>query len=162
MFCSSYFKLHIPVMIIRKQFIILYLPILALVVSIFAHGTKYEILQDKIIGIKAMLDTGDPIAHAKVLIFAPEDSKVTHTTNTDSNGVFYFTPDKAGIWTLQVRAKGGHGMRINLTVDESMQLAGNHKGIHSGTTYFQKVIMAICVVWGCIGTALYFRRKEKT
>ena len=124
---------------------------------LFAHGTKYEILSEKVIGIKAMYDTGIPMANAKVLIFAPEETKATFTTQSDSNGVFYLIPDKAGTWTMQVRDKGGHGMRINLPVDESMQLTQASKS--SGMTYLQKVLAALCVVWGCIGTALYFKRK---
>ena len=124
---------------------------------LFAHGTKYEIVPEKVIGIKAMFDTGEPIANAKVLIFAPDERKATYTTESDSNGVFYLSPDRAGTWTMQVRDKGGHGMRINLPVDESMQLSTAPKS--SGMTYLQKVLAALCVVWGCIGTALYFRRK---
>ena len=104
-----------------------------------------------------MYDTGEPMANAKVLIFAPEETKATFTTQSDSKGVFYLIPDKAGTWTMQVRDKGGHGMRINLPVDESMQLTQASKS--SGMTYLQKVLAALCVVWGCIGTALYFRRK---
>ncbi len=125
--------------------------------QLFAHGTKYEILSEKVIGIKAMYDTGEPIANAKVLVFAPDETNATCTTESDSNGVFYLVPDKAGTWTMQVRDKSGHGMRINLSVDESMQLTQASKSY--GMTYLQKAIAALCVVWGCLGTALYFKRK---
>lgn len=125
---------------------------------LFAHGTKYEVLSEEIVGIKAMFDTGEPITNAKVLIFAPDETEVTYTTKSDSDGVFYVIPDKAGTWTMQVRDKDGHGMRINLVVSESMQLVSN-KGGKIGMTYLQKVIAALCVIWGCIGTALYFKRK---
>lgn len=124
---------------------------------LFAHGTKYEILPEKVIGIKAMYDTGEPMANAKVRIFAPDETKASCTTESDSNGVFYLTPDRAGTWTMQVRDRGGHGMRINLPVDESMRLTQARTG--SGINYIQKVIAALCIVWGCIGTALYFKRK---
>lgn len=129
--------------------------------SSFGHGTKYEILRNNTIGIKAMFDTGDPMVSAKVLIFAPDETKATYTALTDSNGVFYFTPDKAGTWAMQVRDKGGHGMRINLEVNESMVLTSGQK-LSNTMSYFQKILMALCVIWGCIGTALYFKYKVGT
>jgi nickel transport protein len=132
-----------------------FLAIIFIFFPLFAHGTKYEIIPEKAIGIKAMYDTGEPMANAKVLIFAPDETKVTQTTESDSNGVFYLTPDRAGTWTMQVRDRGGHGMRINLPVDESMRPGTAQKS--SGMTFIQKVIAALCVVWGCIGTALYFK-----
>ena len=125
---------------------------------LFAHGTKYEIISEEIIGIKALFDTGEPLANAKILIFAPDETEVTYTTKSDSNGVFYIIPDKAGTWTMQVRDKDGHGMRINLVVSESMQLMSDREN-KIGMTYLQKIIAALCVIWGCIGTALYFKRK---
>jgi len=140
---------------------VFYLAVLMTVMSSFGHGTKYEILQSNTIGIKAMFDTGDPMASAKVLIFAPDETKAAFTAITDSNGVFYFTPDKAGTWAMQVRDKGGHGMRINLEINDAMLLAPEQKSSNT-VSYFQKILMALCVIWGCVGTALYFKKKVVT
>ncbi len=137
------------------------LGIMTVTVSVFGHGTKYEILPQKTLAIKAMFDTGDPMRMAKVLIFAPDQTKPSRTTVTDSSGVFYFTPDKAGTWILQVREKGGHGMRINLEIDESMALAAVRKSVHTAS-YLQKTLMALAVIWGCIGTALYFKKRVES
>ncbi len=148
-------------MVLRRVGVCIALFILMVTALIFGHGTKYEILQSNTIGIKAMFDTGDPMASAKVLIFAPDETKAASTAITDSNGVFYFTPDKAGTWAMQVRDKSGHGMRINLEVNESMVLASDQK-LSNTVSYFQKILMALCVIWGCIGTALYFKKKVGT
>ena len=123
----------------------------------FGHGTRYEILNSRTMGIKATFDSGDPIALATVLIFAPQETKPCRTTQTDSAGIFYFTPDRPGGWVLQVREKGGHGMRINLDIDDSLFTTGDNKS--GSATSLQKILMALCVVWGCVGTALYFKKR---
>lgn len=143
-------------MLINKKFPFV-LAVIFISFPLFAHGTKYKVVSEKVIGIKAMYDSGEPMANARVLIFAPDETKVTCTTESDSSGIFYLIPDRAGTWTMQVRDRGGHGMRINLPVDESMQLGTAHKG--SGMTFLQKIMAVLCVVWGCIGTALYFKGK---
>ncbi len=148
-------------MVLRKLFFLINIFILIATISTFAHGTKYKFLPEKTFGIKTMFDTGAPMVLAKVLVFAPDEMKATYTTKTDSNGVFYFTPDKAGTWVMQVRDKGGHGMRINLEINDSMLLSSGQKPSNN-MSYLQKIFVAICVIWGCIGTALYFKKKAGT
>lgn len=137
------------------------LGIMAVVVTGFAHGTKYEILPGGIIGIRAMFDTGEPMANARVLIFAPGETEVKQRTVTDEDGIFCLVPDKSGTWAVQVRAKGGHGMRINLDIDSSMAFGSGRETEISGPTFGQKIIMAVCFVWGCVGTALFFGKRAK-
>lgn len=126
-----------------------------------AHGTKYEIIDKNILAIKAMFESGMPMANSKVLLFPPGEAKASVTTQTDENGIFYLAPEKSGTWAAQVRDTGGHGMRINIEIDESLQVKGSGNMAGSGTTLLQKIIMAVCVIWGFIGTALYFRAKKE-
>lgn len=126
---------------------------------LYSHGTKYEIVNSGEIGVKAMYDSGDAISDADVLLFPPGSSSSTSSIKTDKNGVFYFTPDKPGTWTFQVRDTSGHGMRINLPIDESLSLqSGEQPG--SGLNTLQKIVMALSIVWGAIGTALYFKGRK--
>jgi nickel transport protein len=100
------------------------------------------------------------MADAPVLVFAPGESQPEFKTSTDRRGVVCFAPDRPGLWVLQVRAEGGHGMRINLQVDESM-LASSAGGREGRFSAWQKLVMAASVVWGFLGTALFFRRRGK-
>jgi nickel transport protein len=125
----------------------------------FAHGAGYEILEGGVLGVRASFDTGQPMANAPVLIFAPGESRPQMTTTTDQRGIVCFAPYRAGVWVLQVRAEGGHGLRVNLEVEESM-LAAPASGGAGGFTTWQKLLMAACVVWGFAATALYFRRRK--
>ena len=128
-------------------------------VAAYSHGTKYEIVKSGRIGIKAMYDTGEAMSDADVLIFPPDATTSSSKEKSDSQGVFYFTPDKAGTWILQVRDRSGHGMRINLQIDESLSLKGEGRG-GAGLNIAQKILMVICVIWGAAGTALYFKGKQ--
>jgi hypothetical protein len=60
---------------------------------------------------------------------------------------------------LQVRAEGGHGLRVNLEVGEAMLAAAPPGGAGSFSTW-QKLAMAACVLWGLAATALYFSRRR--
>lgn len=143
----------------KKKFFLVPLIILNITASAFSHGTKYEIVKTGRIGIKAMYDSGEAISNADVLVFPPRETSASVTEKADSAGVFYFTPDRAGTWTFQVRDGTGHGMRINLDIDESLIIVGETVP-GSGLSIAQKILMALCVVWGSIGTALYFKGKK--
>jgi nickel transport protein len=141
-----------------KSFYILMI-ILILAMAAYSHGTKYEIVKSGKIGIKAMFDTGEPMSDADVLVFPPGATSASVTEKADVKGLFYFTPDRPGTWTLQVRDKTGHGMRINLEIDETLSVKGDLQ-TNYGLNTIQKVIMALCVIWGATGTALYFKGRK--
>lgn len=126
-----------------------------------AHGTMHEVLSEGCLCVRAQFDTGEPIAHAAVLIFAPGESEVSRRTTTDSGGVFHLMPDRPGTWIMQVRDKAGHGMRINLDVDSSMAASPDARGGARSTTTLQKAVMAVCVIWGFAGTALFFGSRAR-
>jgi len=138
------------------------------------------------IEIRATYDTGDPMSEAQVVIFAPNDlANPWKTGKTDNTGSFTFTPDLSipGTWDVQVRL-AGHGkmIHIEITGDEASTLesdaeemqarektaelsaanagVGSSTSVGTGFTTIQIVIMAASVIWGCIGTALFFARRR--
>jgi nickel transport protein len=130
------------------------------VVSSFAHGAEYQLLEEGVVGVRAIFDTGQPIAGAAVLIFPPGETTAELTTVTDPRGVVCFAPDRPGVWILQIRAEGGHGLRVNLEIDES-GLIDSASGNSGGLSTWQKLVMAVCVIWGFAGIVLFFRRRRK-
>lgn len=139
-----------------KQILIL-LILLVPVITLTAHGSEYNILSDKTLKIEAKFDTGEPIANSPVLVFSPGGSEPQYILETDEEGIFYFAPDKVGTWILQVRGNDGHGMRINIPVDENLISTPPQS---SSISLMQKVFMAISIIWGAIGTALYFKKRR--
>lgn len=140
------------------KFIVVLLIFLA-ALPLYSHGTKYEIIKSGEIGIRAMYDTDEVMAGATVLVFPPGSASSSYAKKTDSSGLFYFTPDIPGTWTFQVRDTSGHGMRINLQIDESLALKSESQS-GSGFNSLQKFVMALSIVWGAIGTALYFKGRK--
>jgi nickel transport protein len=99
------------------------------------------------------------MAGAQVAVYAPDDPTTPWLTGVcDDEGVFSFTPDtsKPGTWDVQVRL-AGHGGIIHIPVGEGAAASG---GL-GGYSWLQIAIMATCVIWGSIGTALYFRRRRR-
>ncbi|MEW5784523.1 MAG: carboxypeptidase-like regulatory domain-containing protein [Bacillota bacterium] len=123
-----------------------------------AHGAALSYETVRGIEITALYDSGEPMTGAQVAVFAPDDPVEPWLTGTcDDSGKFFFTPDpdRPGLWEIQARL-AGHGdlLRIEVTADS---------GISGGTTGFtalQKLVMAMAVIWGLTGTALFFSRRK--
>jgi nickel transport protein len=135
------------------------LMLLVLPAQALAHGVNIEYSSDVEIVIVAKYDTGTPMAGAQVAVYAPDDPTTPWLTGVcDDEGVFSFTPDTSipGTWDVQVRL-AGHGGIIHIPVGEGAAGSG---GL-GGYSWLQVAIMAACVIWGSVGTALYFRRRRR-
>ena len=119
-----------------------------------AHGVSIQYSSDIEITIVARYDSGEPMAGAQVVVYAPDAPSTSWLTGVcDDEGRFSFTPDSSrpGIWDVQVRL-AGHGGMVHISIGEDAATGG---GI-GGYSYLQIALMAACVIWGSIGTALYF------
>ena len=139
--------------------LVLGLPIvLGLPMRAYAHGVIIEYTVDMAIEIVAMYDNGEPMAGAQVVVYAPDDPSTPWLTGVcDDQGRFTFVPDasKPGTWDIQVR-QAGHGGMVHIPVGEGM-VATTETG---GFGVLQIVLMSACVIWGFVGTALYFSRRR--
>ena len=143
---------------------LLFLPILGLPIVLglpikaYAHGVIIEYTVDVAIEVVAMYDNGEPMAGAQVVVYAPDDPSTPWMTGVcDDKGRFTFVPDasKPGTWDIQVR-QAGHGGMVHISIGEGM-LATTETG---GFGVLQIVLMSACVIWGFVGTALYFSRRR--
>jgi nickel transport protein len=124
----------------------------------YAHGVKIDYTVNMTIDIVARYDTGEPMGGAQVVVYAPDDPSNPWLTGVcDDEGRFSFTPDtsKPGTWSIQVR-KAGHGDIIHIPIGEDTGATGGS----GGYTVLQIVLMAVCGIWGFVGTALYFSRRR--
>ena len=128
-----------------------------------AHGAFVDAAEVQAVTITAYYDTGEPMAGAQVSIFAPDDPAQTWQTGmTDSAGRFLFVPDdRPGRWAVQVR-QAGHGAigYVSRGADGAAQ-AEMTMAATGGLTWAQRLLMLACVIWGCVGTALFFRPARR-
>ena len=125
--------------------------------SALAHGAIIEYTINMSVEITAKYDSGEPMAEAQVAVFAPNDlSTPWKTGTTDSQGHFTFTPDPEipGTWDIQVR-QAGHGDIVHIALGEDIETTKS-----TGFTPLQTILMGACVIWGFIGTTLYFSRRK--
>ena len=122
-----------------------------------AHGAKIEYTIDTVIEIRATYDAGDPMGGAQVSVYSPDDPTTPWLTGVcDADGRFSFTPEsaRAGTWDVQVR-QAGHGDIVHISVGGGTASSGG-----AGYTPVQIVLMGACVIWGFVGTALFFARRR--
>lgn len=146
-----------------------------------AHGAVLEYNATQAYEILATYDSGTPMVEAQVAIFSPENpSEPWMTGVTDAEGRFLFTPPTPGNWEVQVR-QAGHGDLVVIPVAEgaiaatpaaestdappaAQETAATSPATPPNSspqafTGLQKGLMAGSVVWGFVGTALFFSQK---
>ncbi|MGI0487746.1 carboxypeptidase regulatory-like domain-containing protein [Pantanalinema rosaneae CENA516] len=131
-----------------------------------AHGVDMQYQTTQAISVQAKYDTGTPFANAQVTVYAPNSDAPWLKGTTDNNGNFTFTPDPSQPGTWQVKARlAGHGNVLNVPIGEAgisstTQTATNTNGA-SGYTPLQKGVMAASIIWGAMGTALFFLGRKR-
>lgn len=126
----------------------------------WAHGAQIQSRQASAVEIQASYDSGEPMAAAQVQVFAPTDPQTPVLTGvTDDQGQFIFIPDSPGDWEVSVR-QAGHGDIAVIAVADSGAIAPTLVQA-SGLTIWQRGVVIGAVTWGCVGTALYFRRGNQ-
>jgi nickel transport protein len=132
---------------------------LGLPATALAHGARIQYTVNVAIELVATYDNGDPMASAQFVIYAPDDPSTPWLSGEcDDEGRFGFTPDSSrpGTWDVQVR-QAGHGDIVHIPVGQDTAATGST----GGYTTLQLVLMAACVVWGSVGTALYFSPRSR-
>jgi nickel transport protein len=127
-----------------------------------AHGSSLDVSLRQSVEITATYESGDPMDEAQVSVYAPDDLETPWQTGlTDDQGRFQFVPDQAGQWDVKVR-KAGHGSLVTVPVNTTTTTEASVASVASESSSYspaQKGMMAIAIVWGCVGTALFFTRK---
>lgn len=137
----------------------------ALVVGIIAsadvahsHAAVLDAEAAQAIRLHARYDTGAPMAHAQVIIYAPDDSEQAWGLGVaDRDGRYEFIPDDiAGRWLVQVR-HAGHGVSAHVEIGEDAPVLITFS---APDTLVQRALMVALVAWGALGTALYARSRK--
>lgn len=130
-----------------------------------AHGVKINSRSSQAIEIEAMYDSGEPMSNGQVTIYAPDEPSTPWLEGTtDDQGRFLFIPDlgKLGNWEVKVR-QTGHGNLISIPIQGSADSTAPVILSHNSSSNYspmQTTVMMVSIIWGCIGTALYFSQKK--
>lgn len=159
-----FMKFKIPTLLKLLTIIVLLavagLILIMLPLTAAAHGVEISSSAVSGVEITALYDSGQPMSGAQVSIFTPDDPLEPWLTGLcDEQGKFFFVPDysRPGLWEVMVR-QAGHGDLIRIEVTGSEEIIAGREG---GLTTLQKVIISLTVLWGAVGTALYFSRREQ-
>jgi len=139
---------------------------IAIAMPAWGHGVDLSYRQTQAVEITATFDSGEPMANAQVVVYAPDEpSQPWLTGTTDEQGRFLFSPDRdeAGTWEVTVR-QAGHGDVVTIPVDAEAgtTLATATRASGDGElSPLQQWVLAAAVIWGFIGTALFFARGKQ-
>jgi len=154
------------------------LSLMSLPAIALAHGTNIQSRTTAAVEIQASYDSGEPMAEAQVQVYAPDEPQTPAFSGvTDTDGRYVFVPNQPGDWEVSVR-QAGHGDITVISVagetEAGATVAEGERAIapealpaavefsqSSGLSPLQRGIVAAAVTWGCVGTALYFRRGRQ-
>ena len=122
-----------------------------------AHGLRIEYKASIVYDVQAVFDNGEPLKNGQVTVYSPDRPDTPWSQGmTDEQGRYQFMPDmsKAGEWTIRIR-EAGHGAIVTIPVEAR---GGSASGT-TGYSFAQIALMMACVLWGAVGTALYFKRR---
>ena len=121
----------------------------------WAHGTTVTV--EHAVTVRVNYETGQPLADAQVSVYSPAKPDMPWTTGmTNASGAFEFTPTSAepGNWEVVVR-NAGHGEVVTIPIGTNSGAMASGGTLSSG----QKLLLGAALVWGCLGTALFFARR---
>lgn len=136
-----------------------------------AHGTNVaatvtrQVTVELTVAVEATYHSGRPMAGALVTVMAPgSPDEAWLMGECDAEGRFEFAPpvDRPGTWEVLVFSQG-HGGRVSVDVAGEGKDAGSavvtaESSSTAHLTLLQKFVMGACVIWGLVGTALFFSR----
>jgi nickel transport protein len=141
---------------------------------VLAHGAHIDYQPTASIQIQARFDSGDPMQGAQVTVYSPADPSAPWLQGTtDDQGQFVFVPDASepGNWEVTVR-QAGHGDVVSIPVGGSAEDGTEMAAVVADTppqgaaavgqlTPMQQGITIGAVIWGFVGTALFFARGKR-
>jgi nickel transport protein len=135
--------------------------------AVAAHGALVEYRQVPGVVIEARYDTGQPMVGARITVYAPDNPTQPWLVGTsDEAGRFSFlpAPELSGTWAVQAR-QAGHGALVHFQLSEAVEPGTETTLVIPATSVdpggpAQRWIMALAVIWGFIGTALFFARRR--
>lgn len=135
------------------------LPAVLVAAAGHTHGVNLEWRTVEAFVIEACYDDGVPLSGAEVKVYMQSDPATPAVTGTcDESGRFIFMPDSTTTGNLDIQViKDGHGGWIHLRPDTTGYTGGSSD---AGLSTPRNLIVAVCVVWGFVGTALYFRHRH--
>lgn len=121
--------------------------------SALSHSALLQAESAQAVRLHATYDTGQPIAHAQVFIYAPGDPSVPWgqaVTDREGRLEFVLGPEM-GQWRFQIR-QAGHGAVAYVTLGADQTVI---ETTAAGQNMGQRAVMVALVAWGALGTALF-------
>lgn len=126
-----------------------------------AHKVEYRIGQGGIVievwyeGIPRV-----PMRGAYFKVFSPESREEFQKGRVDARGRFCFFPDQNGKWVALVNDGQGHGVTIDVVLDEGLRLKTSGE---KGMPFSIRLAVGLSLIFGIFGVlSLFWRRPRQS
>ena len=132
-----------------------------------AHGVGYHREADgRAVVLKFDYSTGEPMAYAETLVYAPDDEKIEYQNGrTDRRGRFAFHPDQEGAWRVIVSDGQGHRVKAQLEITANAvtenRRPSDTRADATAATLWWKALLGLSLIGnlGCLAAVINKKKK---
>lgn len=135
--------------------------LLLLMVPAWAHSVDYQVDGVPATAVTVRFSDEEPASYSEYELFPPGQTIPFQTGRTDALGRVVFAPDRAGEWTLKVKADSAHGLHgitIGVTVDDKGVVLGYTRPL---VARYPKLLVGVGLLLGLFGLAALLRRPGR-
>jgi nickel transport protein len=125
-----------------------------------AHALLHEVVEGEAVILRLVFPGGDQPWFEPYEVFAPGSETPFQTGRVNAIGELSFRPDRAGPWKVRVYTEDGHGVVLDIEVDEAGAAAvvrGDHHHVHG---YWSRVLAALGILLGIFGLLILWRHRR--
>ncbi|MBL8294860.1 MAG: hypothetical protein JNN08_23645 [Bryobacterales bacterium] len=111
--------------------------------------------------VRSVYGGSEPVAFAKVQVFAPGDGSPQHQAgSTDRRGMFSFVPDGPGTWRVVVDDEEGH--RTENSVEVPANFSTGTVTVGTQPSRLERALLGIALMVGLTGFLYGFKARKRS
>ncbi len=134
---------------------------LLLLAPAWAHSVDYQVDAVNATAVTVRFSDEEPASYSEYELFPPHQTIPFQSGRTDALGRVVFAPDRAGEWTVKVKADSAHGLHgvtMTVTVDDQGVVKSYTRPL---VARYTKLFVGAGILLGLFGLASLVRRPGR-
>ena len=127
----------------------------------WAHSVDYQVDPVQAVAVTVRFSDDEPASYSEYELLGPGQDIPFQTGRSDRLGRVVFAPDRAGEWTLKVKADSSHGLHgvtLSVQVDANQVVTGYSRPL---VARYTKLLVGVGALLGLFGLVALLRRPDR-
>lgn len=109
--------------------------------------------------VRAAYGGSEPVAFAKVQVFAPSEAAQEYQTGmTDRRGIFSFVPQDPGAWRIVLDDEEGHRKEVTISVPDPFQSSAT--AAPPSVSRLERALLGLAILFGATGVFYGYKARH--